>query len=145
MSYVGMEFILPESKFGWLLIYRSFMTVAGDTSKAVRQEAAKAVGSLVQLQKVHGQPLKLLALACLSADQRMLGGDLGLAHWQCLADVMQQGPKDVQHIDVILGLEQVQALTNTFLFQETDEDVQVMILHHAQVPALLFLLLNDFI
>lgn len=99
--------------------------IADDANKAVRQEAAKAVDRLVQMQKRPGQPLHVLALACLSAEECLMGG-LGLAHWQCLVHLAQHGPMESQHIDVVLGLEQVQSLTSAFLFRETDEDVQVI-------------------
>ena len=53
-------------------------------------------------------------------------GGLGLAHWQCLVHLAQRGPMESQHIDAVLGLEQVQSLTSAFLFKEPDEYVQVI-------------------
>ena len=99
------------------------VTAADDSSKAVRQEAARAVGSLVNMQKLHAQPLHILGVACSSAEECVKGGS-SLWHWLKSAHVT---PRDIQHIDVVTGLEQVQSLTSAFLINESDEDVQVFI------------------
>ncbi len=99
--------------------------MAGDPSKAVRLEAAKAVQSLIQMQGLHGQPFTILALACLSAESFCLGG-CGPAHWQCFAGIRgDQFPKEDKQIDVLLGLEHVRSLASTLVFREPEEDVQV--------------------
>lgn len=97
----------------------------GDPSKAVRLEAAKAVGSLIEMQALHAQPFNILALACLSAEYYCPGG-CGPAHWQCFAGIEgDQFPKEDQQIDVLLGLQHVQSLASTLILREPEDDVQV--------------------
>ncbi len=99
--------------------------MAGDPSKAVRLEAAKAVRSLIQMQALHGQPYTLLAWACLSAENTCLGG-CGPAYWQCFTGIGgDHSAKEDQQIDVLLGLEHVQSLASTLVIREPEEDVQV--------------------
>lgn len=86
--------------------------------------AACAISSLIQMQSLHANKegaLQTLAMACLSAEECSLFWSYP-CQWQPVAP---QGPIESQQVDVLLGLEHVNTLTTTLLFQESDEEVQV--------------------
>jgi hypothetical protein len=98
----------------------------------VRLSAAKAVGSLVLSHPVAAEArpwhaAALLQSACLDIEQSS-SEPAQLAPWSILGATQQQQqqqPEDAQRYDVPLSLEQVTALAQALLFQETAEEVQV--------------------
>ncbi|KAK9914842.1 hypothetical protein WJX75_001188 [Coccomyxa subellipsoidea] len=82
-----------------------------DADEAVRTSAACLIPAFIAVSTRSQAKVVSAAVSALDA----LKDDANKA----------RGPMESQHIDAVLGLEQVQSLTSAFLFKEPDEDVQV--------------------